>query len=78
MQSQMQVLRRDCGLPKYCPQFEVDFLLPCAQNKRKLGESDIAKVVRGVGFEPRIFLDLSRTISSFLDLRNWRKKSAIN
>jgi len=40
---------------KRCPQFEVVFLLSCAQNKRKMSESDAAKMVRGVGFEPTLF-----------------------
>jgi hypothetical protein len=37
-------------------QFEVDFLLFYAQNKRKLSESDATNIVRGVGFEPTVFL----------------------
>jgi hypothetical protein len=32
--------------------FEVDFLLFYAQNEQNLSESDIAKMVRGVGLEP--------------------------
>ena len=31
---------------------EVDFISFYAQNERKLSESDLSKMVRGVGFEP--------------------------
>lgn len=37
---------------KSCPQFEVVFPLFYAQNERKLSEFNVAKMVRGMGFEP--------------------------
>jgi hypothetical protein len=40
------------GETKRCLQFEVDFLLFYAQNERKLSESNVRKVVRGVGPPP--------------------------